>query len=292
MENSRKIALGAALSAIMMGVTIVLSRSIIDQIGPGSLAMLRYTIAFLILLPFFIFRPKLKIPFKDTLAICVIGVFQFGVVITLMNYALQTMPSGQAALIFSIAPFIALVLGAVLGREVFTGLKAVGILLTVLGVGLALWEHISASHGAAAPSLWGEAAILGSAFFFAACSVLYRPYLDKYSILPVSIYALISSVAFLFIMSLFEGFWTDLPTFNPSEWLVVLLIGMSSCAGYYLWLWALERTTPTHVTVYLALNPLTALGAGALFLAEPVTLFFIMGLVLVGGGLWVMQKQA
>ena len=291
MNKSSQIAIAAAVAAFMMGVTIVLTRSIIDQIGPGSLAMLRYFIAFLILLPFFIKRPAIKIPPRDLIAICVIGVFQFGVVITLMNIALQTMPSGRAALIFSIAPFIALLLGALLGRENFTWAKALGIFFTIVGVGFALGEHIFATHGATAADFIGEIAILGSAFFFAACSVLYRPYLDQYAILPVSIYALISSVAFLFVMSLFEGFWSELPQLDLQGWLVVLLIGASSCTGYYIWLWALERTTATYVTAYLALNPITALALGAIFLGEPITILFMLGLLFVGVGLGMMQKH-
>ena len=60
---------------------------------------------------------------------------------------------------------------------------------------------------------------------------------------------------------------------------------MNSGIGYYLWLWALGHTSPTRVTVFLALSPITATALGALLLAEPVTAGSLLGLVLVALGL-------
>jgi drug/metabolite transporter (DMT)-like permease len=65
----------------------------------------------------------------------------------------------------------------------------------------------------------------------------------------------------------------------------VIFIGISSGVFFYLWLWALERTTATRVTVFLALSPITAAGLGALLLGEPLTLLLLLGLVCVVAGL-------
>ena len=46
--------------------------------------------------------------------------------------------------------------------------------------------------------------------------------------------------------------------FLRGGWLAILFIGVSSGVGYYLWLFALRHATPTRVTVFLALSPLTA----------------------------------
>jgi drug/metabolite transporter (DMT)-like permease len=56
--------------------------------------------------------------------------------------------------------------------------------------------------------------------------------------------------------------------------------------GYYLWLWALQHTSPTRVTVFLALSPITATLLGALLLGEAVSALFLAGLACVAGGLW------
>ena len=69
-------------------------------------------------------------------------------------------------------------------------------------------------------------------------------------------------------------------------WLAVFFIGGSSAIGYYLWLWALGHSSPTQVTVFLSLSPITSAVLGALLLAEPISVLFIAGLICVILGLW------
>jgi drug/metabolite transporter (DMT)-like permease len=82
-----------------------------------------------------------------------------------------------------------------------------------------------------------------------------------------------------------------LPHFTANGWLAVVFIGVSSGVGYYLWLWALNHTTPTKVTVFLALSPITAAGLGALLLGERVSMMLFLGLACVAIGLWIAHLQ-
>ena len=138
-----------------------------------------------------------------------------------------------------------------------------------------------------APEGWiGELAIFAGALTGAVCAVLYRPYLRAYPALQVSAFAMAASVVFLLMPAAWEGFFTTMPRFTPGGWLAVVFIGVSSAAGFYLWLWALKHTTPTKVTVFLALSPITATVLGAAFLSETISALFILGLGCVAFGLW------
>jgi drug/metabolite transporter (DMT)-like permease len=121
---------------------------------------------------------------------------------------------------------------------------------------------------------------------------LYRPYLRKYPTLDVSAFAMLASVGFLAVLAAWEGFFNSLPRFTMGGWLAVLFIGISSGVGYFLWLWALGRTTPTRVTVFLALSPVTATGFGALLLGERISTMSLLGLACVALGLWLAHRQA
>jgi drug/metabolite transporter (DMT)-like permease len=121
---------------------------------------------------------------------------------------------------------------------------------------------------------------------------LYRPYLRKYPTLPVSAFAMLAAVAFLAVLAAGEGFFGSLPRFTAGGWLAVVFIGFSSGIVYYLWLWALNHTTPTQVTVFLALSPVTATGLGALFLAERISAISLLGLGCVALGLRLAHRQA
>jgi len=279
-----------AVSGILVGSAMVATRFVIDQTHPASLALWRYAIGFCCLLPPVLLSPRVRFDRRDLFPIGLLGITQFGILIALLNYALQFIPSARAALIFATLPLLTMILASALGQERLTMAKTLGVLLTVLGVGFALGEKAFPWEGGA--RAWvGELAVLASALSGAICSVLYRPYLRKYPTLPVSAFAMLASVGFLALLAAGEGFFSSLPHFTAGGWLAVLFIGVNSGIGYYLWLWALNHTTPTKVTVFLSLSPMTAAALGGLFLAEEISALFLLGLALVTLGLWLTQRR-
>jgi drug/metabolite transporter (DMT)-like permease len=176
---------------------------------------------------------------------------------------------------------------AALGREKLSPAKCAGVALTIVGVAFALGDRALGSAGGA----WmGEAAVLASAASGAVCSVLYRPCLERYPTPSVGAFAMLASVGFLAVLAAGEGFFNAWPSLAVDGWAVVVFIGLSSGIGYWLWLWALGHATPTRVTVFLALSPVTAAVLGALLLGEAVSLALLAGLALVVAGLWLAHR--
>jgi drug/metabolite transporter (DMT)-like permease len=268
---------------------MVATRFVIGQTAPASLAFLRYLIGCCCLLPPLLFSAGLHFERRDLVPIGLLGITQFGILIALLNFALQYIPSGRAALIFATVPLLTMLLAACLGQERLTGAKTLGVLITIVGVAFTLGEKAAESGGAA--HKWvGELSVLASALCGAVCSVLYRPYLRKYPPVAVSGLAMLSSVGFLALLAAAEGFFDAWPGFTPGGWLAILFIGASSGIGYYLWLWALNHTTATKVTVFLALGPITAALLGAVLLGERLSTLALMGLIGVALGLWLAHR--
>jgi drug/metabolite transporter (DMT)-like permease len=283
-------AAAAAATGILVGSAMVATRFVIDQTAPASLALLRYSIGFCCLLPPVLLSTRIRFERRDLLPIGFLGITQFGILIALLNYALQFIPSSRAALIFATMPLLTMMLATILGHERLTLEKTLGVLLTIVGVGLALGEK-AVQRGGVAHEWVGELAVFASALSGAICSVLYRPYLRKYPTLPVSAFAMLASVGFLAVLASGEGFFGSLPHFTTGGWIAVFFIGISSGIGYYLWLWALNHTTPTKVTVFLALSPITAAVLGALLLTETISIMLLVGLACVVLGLWIAHLQ-
>ncbi len=280
----------ATVNGILVGATIVATRFVIDQTSPAALAFLRYAIGLVCLIPPLLLSTRARFERRDLLPIGALGIAQFAIVVTALNYALQYIPSARAALLFATFPLQTMILAAILGREKLTWFKSLGVLLTIAGVALALGEK--AVQPAAQANGWiGELAVLVSALSGALCSVLYRPYLRKYPTLPLSAWAMFASVLLLAVLAAGEGFFNTIPHLTGDGWLAVAFIGVSSGVGYYLWLWALNHTSPTRVTVFLALSPITAAVLGAALLAETITTASVVGLVLVALGLWTAHQQ-
>ncbi len=274
--------LAAALVGIQVGAATVASRFALPETDPISLAFMRYTIGALSLVPFVLAGPRPKFRADDLLPMAVLGIIQFAILILLLNVGLTTISAGRAALVFSAFPLLTMLLGAALGREKMTTRKTLGVVLTMLGVGIALGDKI---FGGAGTGLTGEILVLGAALCGAVCSVLYRPYLQRYPALPVAGYAMLASVLFLAVLGAGLGGLTNPLAMTPRAQVAVVFIGLSSGLAYFILLWAYARVTPTRVTTFQALAPLTATILGVAFLGETVTWSFVAGLTCVAAGI-------
>jgi drug/metabolite transporter (DMT)-like permease len=200
--------LAAAATGSQVGATIVATRYVIDQTDPLTLTLLRYAIGGTVLIPFALAARRVPWRPRDLLPIAALGVVQFGVVVALLNYALQTISAGRASLIFATFPLLTMVFAAALRHERLTVMKSAGVGLTVLGVGLTLGEKAFLPGSA---DWLGEAAVLLSAASGALCSVLYRPSLQRYDPLPVGALAMLASVGFLAVLAAPQGFFSEPP---------------------------------------------------------------------------------
>lgn len=187
-----------------------------------------------------------------------------------------------------------MVIAALIGRESLTQAKIVGVCLTILGVGAVLGTQ-AISDFAGSGSVLGAIAALGAALAGALCSVFYAPYLQRYSALSLGVVAMFASVlalaAALFFDAGVAGLERAFSSISRGGWLAVAFIGASSGIGYFLWLWALARASPTRVTIFLSLSPVTAALLGALALGEALTWSILAGTALVITGLYVALRS-
>lgn len=284
---------------MQVGAAIVASRFVVAEVPPLTLAMLRYAIGFACLLPFAWAsirpaalsrraQPATKPIAKDLLAMAALGIGQFGVLIALLNWGLQHVAAAPAALVFSLFPLLTLLLAGALGHERITQGLLAGVLLSIAGVALALSPKLG---GGSTGHWWGELAVAAAACTGALCSVLYRPYLRRYPTLPVSAFAMLTSVIVLAVMALAESWPQRIGQFSGQAWAVIIFIGVSSGIGYYGWLYALKHESPTRVTVFLALNPVTAALLGWALLDERLHPTAWGALALIAAGLWLATRR-
>lgn len=290
--------IAAAATGVQVGAATVASRFAVGEVPPLTLAMLRYAIGFGCLLPFawrgirdLLGRsapaPVNASQTRDLLAMAALGIGQFGVLIALLNFGLQHIGAAQAALIFSLFPLLTLLFAAALGRERVTWQLVAGVVLTIAGVALTLTPKLGAPG---AGHWWGELAVAASAATGALCSVLYRPYLRRYPTVPVSAFAMLASVLFLAVLAAGEHWPARIASFSASAWGAVVFIGVSSGVGYFCWLYALKHESPTRVTVFLGLNPVTAALLGWALLGEALPAAAFGALALTVAGLWIATR--
>lgn len=85
-----------------------------------------------------------------------------------------------------------------------------------------------------------------------------------------------------------DGGFAVLGDYGTPQWLTIAYLGaIGSALSFFLWVSALERTTPTRVASTLTLNPVTASALAAVLLAEPIGLNLVAGIAAILVGIWI-----
>ena len=262
---------------------MVATRPLLADLGPATVAALRYAIGLAVLAPLVWRGPRVRIAPRDLGPVLALGVGQFGLLIWLLNAGLATVPAGLGALIFATFPVMTLIGAALLGRERATRGLVVGMALCLAGLAVAL--------GAGGRAGGGAALILAAAATGAACALGYRPYLTRYPTLAVGWRAMAAAALALLPVALAEGAATALPALGPGAWGLLAFVGVASGAGYLLWLTALRHAPASEATLLLGLSPLVALALDWALLGQVPGPGLAFALPLVLAGLWLALRR-
>ena len=133
----------ASLSTTIGGMTVALTRLIIDQSDPLSLAFLRYGLGGLVLAALLYGSRKApKIQSGDWLAIIALGIVMFAAFPYFMAKSLEDTTAARGALLFATMPLVTTLLGAIFKVEKITAAKSLAVVLAIGGTAIALGEQI------------------------------------------------------------------------------------------------------------------------------------------------------
>lgn len=268
----------AAASAVFTGMGVVAIRFVVAEWEPATLAFYRFTIASVTILPFLLFSRNARLQRRDIIPVCVLGAAFFGLYPWVFGAGMVYIPASRGAVIFGAMPLATMVVAAALRLETLTRLKTLGAALAFGGVALALADRVAL--GAGADDAWIGELLTGLATLLLAINfVLFAPYLRKYAALTVAAWSMLAGAVFLIPFAAWEGGFAVIPGLSAARWWAVAFLGVfAGSLGYFLWIWALQRSTPTRSSVFVALNPMTATVLGALLLSEAITVPFLLGL--------------
>jgi drug/metabolite transporter (DMT)-like permease len=170
----------ALASSCLGGTAAAITRYLVGNTDPITLAILRWGIGFACVLPAALLL-RVKWPARrDWIAVALLGICFFGLFFVLYNIAIGYTTAARASLALATLPLHTMVVGALLGIEPLTARKSVGVCVAVLGVIAALASGLSAAPaGAWRGELIMTAAVLCMAFY----NVLSRPFIKRSSAL-------------------------------------------------------------------------------------------------------------
>jgi drug/metabolite transporter (DMT)-like permease len=86
--------------------------------------------------------------------------------------------------------------------------------------------------------------------------------------------------------------WTFLETMGTSQWAAALFLGaVPGALGFFLWVYAVQRTTPTRTAATITISPISAGALAALLMSEPFGIGLMVGAVAVAAGIWIASTE-
>jgi len=279
----------AIVSSSLGGTAAAVTRYLVGNADPITLAVLRWGIGFLIVLPVALLL-RVKWPRRsDWLGVAALGFGFFGLFFVLYNIAVSYTTAARASLALSTLPLQTMIVGSLLGIEKLTARKSVGVGFAVLGVVAALASGLSAAPAGA----WRGAAIMtGAVLCMAFYNVWSRPFMQRSSALGFLAVGMGVGAAALIAVGAATGRLAVLRGFGASQWIAGIYLGVGGGAlAFILWVLALQRATPTRVANTMTVNPLAAGLLATQLVAEPITLNLIAGLIAVFAGIWIATTE-
>lgn len=276
--------LAALVSSALGGMAAGMTRFVIGATDPVTLGALRFGLAFLVLLPVGLAHRSRWPRREDWLGVAALGVLFFALFFLVFNTALTYTTAARGALSLATLPLLTMVVAALLRIESLTPRKTAGVLIAVIGVAVALAAGLAEAPAGA----WrGDLLMVGGALCMALYTVWSRPFIARSSALAFLTVGMGVGATSVALVAWWTGGFAVIHGFGPAQWSAIIYLGVFGGAlSFFLWVFALERATPTRVAITITANPLTASLTAAILLGEPIELSLIAGVAAVAMGIW------
>jgi drug/metabolite transporter (DMT)-like permease len=278
------------VSSALGGTAAAVTRYLVGDADPLTLAVLRWGIGFLCVLPVALLL-RVRWPMRrDWPAVAALGVCFFGLFFILYNIAVGYTTAARASLALSTLPLQTMLIAALLGAEPLSLRKSAGVGVAMLGVFAALASGLSQAPAGA----WrGELIMTAAVLCMAVYNVLARPLMQRSSALGFLTVGMGFGAAGLTLAGAATNRISVLADFGAPQWIAGVYLGVGGGAlAFILWVLALQRATPTQVANTMTLNPIAAALLATQLVDEPITLNLVAGVIAVCLGIWIATTDA
>ena len=271
-----------ALLCLIWGSTWLVIKVGYGDLGPFTVAAIRFAIAGLVLVPVVpVMGARWPSGRAEWGVVAFVGVVLFAGDYGLIYWGEQFIDSGLTAVLFATLPLVTVLFAhRYLPGDQITPRKLTGTLLAFLGVAALFVDHLRLDVSAAGPML----AILASTVCAAAAAVVSKRHGAHLHAAALNAPAMIVGAVVLLAAALVAGERLDLPR-DAATWSAILYLAIPGSVVTFLIYFSLLRTwTVTSLSFISVFTPAVALFLGFLFLDERPTMWTGVGAVMVLAG--------
>lgn len=284
----------AFLVVAIWGSTFVFTKLLLlNGLSPAQIFTLRFIIAYAGLLGIAAFKHPFRWfaqDWKDELLMLGLGLTGGSLYFLAENAAMNYTTTTNTALIVCLCPLFAALLISLFYRDQrLQGVQIVGSLLAAVGVAVVELNGHFVLH----LSPTGDALAFAACLCWAAYSLLMIPACKRYDTLFITrklfFYGLLTMIPYY----IYYPEWPPLQTLlQPDILLQLLFLGaIASTLCYYLWGWVIRRLGAVMTTNYVYFNPVVAILCAWTVLGERITIWFLLGTVLILIGMYLADRK-
>jgi drug/metabolite transporter (DMT)-like permease len=266
---------------VAWGIPYVLIKIAVAELSPEMIVLARSAIAAVILIPLSAARGELRAVFAHWRPLLAYTLIEIILPWFFLTTAEQRLPSSTAGLLLAAVPLVSVGAALVLRRAVrFTAANWIGILVGMVGVATLVGFDVAGSD------LIAVAQIAVTVVGYATAPIIVARWLaDVPGVGLAGVSLGLTAIVYAPAVALTHT-W---PTVWPSGPVIasVLVLALVCSAVAFVVLFALiAEIGPVRATAITYVNPAVAIVAGAILLGEAVTVWTIVGFVLVIAGSW------
>lgn len=278
------------LAVIFWGTSFVATKTLLYELKPVTIIILRLILASLLLTAIAIFTKRsFAVNLKNHLWIlflALVAAFHLWIQVTGLQYTTAT----NTGWIIGTAPIFMAILGLIFYRERISILQITGILIAIAGLLLLIGKGNIFNIGLIQNK--GDLLVLGSAFTWGVYSMINKKISLTYSPLMTILYLFIMMVLIIIPFNLNSTVIDSVINLSSTGWISILFLGIF-CSGiaYVIWAQALRDMESAKVGAFLYFEPLVTVIAASFFLHEEIFLMMILGGVLITTGVFIVNKE-
>lgn len=277
------------LQQLVSSTSHIVAKNLTQSVHPSVVLLFRLGLASLMYGAWIFFRRKKQVfPGKrDMLLILLLGLFnatnQF---LFLTSISLTAAPN--VALAYAMTPAFVLIIAVSFTSEKATMQKVIGVIIAFAGSIFLILEN---GFDINSDGTLGNILAFVASMSFAMYTVVGKRIATEYGAFFSTGGAMISGLFFYAVMFSIFGEGLDITPIGPANWAQIAFLAFgTSGLGYALWYLALKMRDASKVAVFNNLQPLFTTIMSIIFFAHELTLFFVIGGLLIVGGVITTQK--
>ncbi|OGG35764.1 hypothetical protein A2363_03505 [Candidatus Gottesmanbacteria bacterium RIFOXYB1_FULL_47_11] len=289
----QKAFLALIIANVIWGAAAAIFKLSLENIPPFTLAFWRFFLGAMIILA--VLRKKVALPLesrRDGVRLFLYGFLGITINIIFFFEGLKLTLSINSPVISSAQPILTMFFALLFLHEAFKLKKFLGMILGTLGIIVIVIEPLL---------LTGiDGSMLGNLYLVIATvaavgqTIVGKKIVSKYNPWAFTFWAFLVGAASFLPLAIYE--YSKMPQlYTLLDWRGYLGVAygaiFSSTLGYGLYAWGLSKISATDTAMFAYVDPIVGTVLGAIVLHEPITGPFVLGALLIFGGIFVAEGR-